>query len=115
MNITILDDWQDTIRTLPAFKKVANHDVTVWKDHTKDVDALADRLKDTEVLVLIRERTPIPAPLIERLPKLRMITRSRQASGRRTRWARACAARRSASSGTARSARWWRATARRSA
>ncbi len=59
MNITILDDWQDTIRTLPAFKKVANHDVTVWKDHTKDVDVLADRLKDTEVLVLIRERTPI--------------------------------------------------------
>jgi D-3-phosphoglycerate dehydrogenase len=76
MNITILDDWQDTIRTLPAFKKVANHDVTVWKDHTKDVDALADRLKDTEVLVLIRERTPIPAPLIERLPKLRMITQA---------------------------------------
>jgi D-3-phosphoglycerate dehydrogenase len=76
MKITILDDWQDTIRTLPAFKKVANHDVTVWKDHTKDVDALADRLKDTEVLVLIRERTPIPAPLLARLPKLRMITQA---------------------------------------
>jgi D-3-phosphoglycerate dehydrogenase len=76
MNITILDDWQDTIRTLPAFKKVASHDVTVWKDHTKDVDVLADRLKDTEVLVLIRERTPIRAPLIERLPKLRMITQA---------------------------------------
>ena len=51
MNITILDDWQDTIRTLPAFKKVADHDVTIWKDHTKDVDVLAERLKDTEVLV----------------------------------------------------------------
>ena len=76
MNITILDDWQDTIRTLPAFKKVAHHNVTIWKDHTKDVDTLADRLKDTEVLVLIRERTPIRAPLIERLPKLRMITQA---------------------------------------
>ena len=76
MNITILDDWQDTIRSLPAFKKVADHNVTVWKDHTKDVDALADRLKDTEVLVLIRERTPIGAPLIERLPKLSMITQA---------------------------------------
>lgn len=74
MNITILDDWQDTIRTLPAFKKVAGHDVTVFTDHTKDVDALAQRLKDTEVLVLIRERTPIRAPLLERLDKLRMIT-----------------------------------------
>ena len=74
MKITILDDWQDTIRTLPAFKKVAGHDVTVWTDHTKDVDTLAGRLKDTEVLVLIRERTPIRAPLIERLDTLRMIS-----------------------------------------
>jgi D-3-phosphoglycerate dehydrogenase len=74
MKITILDDWQDTIRSLPAFKKVADHDVTIWKDHTKDVNVLADRLKDTEVLCLIRERTPIRAPLIERLDKLRMIT-----------------------------------------
>jgi D-3-phosphoglycerate dehydrogenase len=74
MKITILDDWQDTIRTLPAFTKVAGHDVTIWKDHTKDVDVLAGRLEDTEVLCLIRERTPIRAPLIERLPKLRMIT-----------------------------------------
>src|SRR5206468_4510960 len=76
MNITILDDWQDTIRTLPAFKKVAHHNVTIWKDHTKDADVLADRLKDTEVLILIRERTPIRAPLLERLPKLRMITQA---------------------------------------
>ena len=74
MKITILDDWQDTIRTLPAFKKVAGHDVTVWTDHSKDVDTLAARLKDSEVLVLIRERTPIRAALIERLDKLRMIT-----------------------------------------
>jgi len=74
MKIAILDDWQDTIRTLPAFKKVAAHDVTVWTDHTKDADTLAKRLADTEVLVLIRERTPIRAPLIERLDALRMIT-----------------------------------------
>ena len=74
MKIAILDDWQDTIRTFPAFKKVADHDVTIWKDHSKDVNVLADRLKDTEVLCLIRERTPIRAPLIERLDKLRMIT-----------------------------------------
>ncbi|HEV8143066.1 MAG TPA: D-2-hydroxyacid dehydrogenase family protein, partial [Methylomirabilota bacterium] len=74
MNITILDDWQNTIPTLPAFKKVAGHNVKVWNDHTKDTDKLAERLEDTEVLVLIRERTPIRAALIERLPKLRMIT-----------------------------------------
>jgi D-3-phosphoglycerate dehydrogenase len=74
MNITILDDWQDTIRTLACFPKVAGHKVTVWNDHTKDVEALAKRLIDTEALCLIRERTPIRAPLLERLDKLRIIS-----------------------------------------
>jgi D-3-phosphoglycerate dehydrogenase / 2-oxoglutarate reductase len=74
MNITILDDYQDTIRTLACFSKVAGHKVTIWNDHTKDVDALAARLKDTEALALIRERTPIRAPLIEKLPRLRLIS-----------------------------------------
>lgn len=74
MNIAILDDYQDTIRTLACFKKVTGHSVAIWKDHTKDVDELAGRLKDTEVLALIRERTPIKAPLLERLDKLRLIT-----------------------------------------
>ena len=59
MNITILDDYQETIRTLACYSKVAGHKVTIWNDHTKDLDALAGRLKDTEALVLIRERTPI--------------------------------------------------------
>jgi len=74
MRITILDDWQDTIRTLACFKKVAGHDVTIWNDHTKDVDALASRLKETEALTLLRERTPIRTRLIERLDKLRIIS-----------------------------------------
>ena len=74
MNITVLDDWQNTVRTLPAFAKVAGHNVTIWNDHTKDVDVLAKRLADTEALCLIRERTPIRAPLLERLDKLRIIS-----------------------------------------
>ena len=74
MNITILDDYFDTVRTLPCFAKLKGHKVTVWNDHVQDVDALAERLKDTEVLVLIRERTQIRAPLIARLPKLRLIS-----------------------------------------
>lgn len=48
--------------------------MTVWNDHTKDVDVLAERLKDTEALVMIRERTPIRAPLIARLPKLKLLS-----------------------------------------
>src|SRR2546426_10367628 len=76
MNITILDDYQDTIRTLTCYSKVADHKVTIWNDHTKDVDTLAGRLKDREALVLIRERTPIRAPLLERLDKLRLISQA---------------------------------------
>src|SRR5262245_21361287 len=76
MKISILDDYQNAVRTLKCFPKLAGHDVTIWNDHTKDVDTLAARLKDTEALVLIRERTPVRAPLIERLPKLKLISQS---------------------------------------
>jgi D-3-phosphoglycerate dehydrogenase len=74
MRVTILDDYFDTLRTLPCFRKLDGHAVTVWNDHVQDTDALAERLKDTEALVLIRERTQIQAPLLERLPKLRLIS-----------------------------------------
>jgi D-3-phosphoglycerate dehydrogenase len=74
MKIAILDDWFDTLRTLPCFGKLAGFDVTVWNDHVQDVGALAARLADTEALVLIRERTEIRAPLLERLPRLRLIS-----------------------------------------
>lgn len=74
MNITILDDYQNVVRTLRCFDRLAGHRVTVWNDHTKDTDRLAARLQDTEALALIRERTPIRAPLIERLPGLRLIS-----------------------------------------
>jgi D-3-phosphoglycerate dehydrogenase / 2-oxoglutarate reductase len=74
MKVSILDDYHDTLRTLDCFKKLAGHDVTIWNDHVQDVDVLADRLKDAEALVLIRERTQIRGPLIERLSKLRLIS-----------------------------------------
>jgi D-3-phosphoglycerate dehydrogenase len=74
MKVSILDDYHDTLRTLRAFEKLAGHEVTVWNDHVQDTDALAQRLKDAEALVLIRERTKIRAPLLERLPKLKLIS-----------------------------------------
>src|SRR3979411_1263487 len=74
MKISILDDYHDTVRSLAVFKKLAGHDVTIWNDHVQDVDALAGRLKDAEALVLIRERTKIRSPLLERLPRLRLIS-----------------------------------------
>ena len=74
MKVSILDDYFDTLRTLDCFGKLDGHDVTIWNDHVQDVDALAERLRDTEVLVLIRERTEVRAPLLQRLPRLRLIS-----------------------------------------
>jgi D-3-phosphoglycerate dehydrogenase len=74
MKVAILDDYFDTLSTLACFEKLAGHEVTVWTDHVQDVDALADRLGDTEALVLIRERTEIREPLLQRLPRLRLIS-----------------------------------------
>src|SRR5881409_3223733 len=74
MKISILDDYHDTLRTLACFRKLAGHDIDIWNDHVQDVDMLAERLKDTEALVLIRERTQIRAPLVERLTKLKLIS-----------------------------------------
>ena len=74
MNITILDDYFDTIRTLPCCQKLKGHNLTICNDHVQDTDALAERLKDTEVLVLIRERTKILGELLERLPRLKLIS-----------------------------------------
>ena len=74
MNVSILDDYFDTLRGLRCFRKLDGHQVTVWNDHVQDDDVLARRLKDAEVLVLIRERTQIRGPLLERLPALRLIS-----------------------------------------
>jgi D-3-phosphoglycerate dehydrogenase len=74
VKVAILDDWFDTLRTLPCFAKLAGHEVTIWNDHAQGVDVLAERLRDTEALVLFRERTQIRTPLLERLPKLRLIS-----------------------------------------
>uniref|UniRef100_UPI00262F99C7 D-2-hydroxyacid dehydrogenase family protein n=1 Tax=uncultured Boseongicola sp. TaxID=1648499 RepID=UPI00262F99C7 len=70
----ILDDWFDTLRTLPSFDKLAGHDVTVWNDHMEDVDVLAKRLAEAEALVLFRERTPVQAALLDGLPNLKLIS-----------------------------------------
>jgi len=74
VKISILDDYHDTVRGLPCFSKLDGHEVTVWNDHVQEVDALAERLAETEALVLIRERTKIRTPLLEQLPKLKLIS-----------------------------------------
>jgi D-3-phosphoglycerate dehydrogenase len=74
MKVSILDDYHDTLRTLDCFGRLSAHEVEIWNDHVQDDDALAERLRETEALVLIRERTEIRAPLLRRLPKLQLIS-----------------------------------------
>ena len=74
MKIAILDDTFDTLRALNCFRKLSDHQVQIWTDHVQDTEVLAERLQGVEALVLIRERTQIRAPLLERLPELRLIS-----------------------------------------
>ncbi len=74
MKVHILDDWFDTLRGLPCYKKLAAHAVTVWTDHEPDPVKLAARLQEAEALVLFRERTRIGGALLSRLPHLKLIS-----------------------------------------
>ena len=76
MKIIIPDDYQDAARSLDCFAKLAGHEIVVHRDTVKTVDALAERFKDAEALVLIRERTRITRELVARLPKLRLISQA---------------------------------------
>ena len=76
MRIVIPDDYQDAVRGLACFAKLAGHSVTVYTDTVKEIDALAERFREADALVLIRERTRITAPLLERLPRLRLISQT---------------------------------------
>jgi D-3-phosphoglycerate dehydrogenase len=74
MKVAILDDYQNALPALDCFARLDTHEVRVWNDHVTDPDVLADRLVDTDALVLIRERTKIGADLVARLPALKLIS-----------------------------------------
>lgn len=76
MKIVIPDDYQDCVRSLDAFKQLEGHDVTIYHDTLTNLDALSARFQDAEALVLIRERTPITAALLARLPNLKVISQT---------------------------------------
>ncbi|MEY4751981.1 MAG: hypothetical protein RIQ60_4195 [Pseudomonadota bacterium] len=76
MNIIILDDYQDAVRKLRCAEKVGNLPCKVFTNTVKGVGQLSVRLKDAEVLVLIRERTSFNRQLLERLPRLRLIAQT---------------------------------------
>jgi D-3-phosphoglycerate dehydrogenase len=76
MKIVIPDDYQDCVRHLDAFAKLEGHEVTIYDDTVTDEDALVERFQDADALVLIRERTPITASLLARLPNLKAISQT---------------------------------------
>jgi len=76
MNIVILDDYQDAVRKLSCASKLSGHQVKVFTNTVKGQGQLAVRLKDAEILVLIRERTALPRAVLEKLPKLRLISQT---------------------------------------
>ena len=65
IKITILDDYFDTLHTLDRFHTIQDQNVTIWNDHCQDLDALATRIGDAKVLILIRERTKTSASLLK--------------------------------------------------
>lgn len=81
MRIVIPDDYQDCVRGLDCFAKLAGHDVQVFNDTVHDTEALAARFVDAEAIVLTRERTRIDAALLDRLPRLRLIAQTGKLAG----------------------------------
>lgn len=80
MKIAILEDYQDAVRQLPCFSLLDGHEVDVFTA-PMDEDAMAQHLAEHEAVVLIRERTHITATLLDRLPKLRLISQTGKVSG----------------------------------
>lgn len=76
MNVIIPDDYQDAIRKLDCFTRLRGHTVTIYNDTVKGVDALVERFRDADALVLIRERTSIDDELLARLPRLKLISQT---------------------------------------
>ena len=76
MNIVILDDYQDAVRKLPCAAKLDAFPAKVYTNTVKGIGQLSIRLKDADVIVLIRERTQLNRQLIEKLPKLKMIAQT---------------------------------------
>jgi len=81
MNIVILDDYQDVVRKLNCAAKLENFSAKVYTNTVKGMGQLTVRLKDADILVLIRERTHLPRAVIEKLPRLKLIAQTGRLGG----------------------------------
>ena len=81
MKIAVIDDYQDAFRKLSSFPKLKGHDVVVYRDTEKDAGKLAERLKDADAVLLTQQRSPFPRAVVERLPKLKLISQTGRNTG----------------------------------
>jgi phosphoglycerate dehydrogenase-like enzyme len=73
VRVAILDDYQDVALKMAEWDRLPDAQIEVFRDHVEDLDAVAERLAPFEVVVAMRERTPFPRALLERLPGLRLL------------------------------------------
>jgi D-3-phosphoglycerate dehydrogenase len=76
MKIAVIDDYQNAFRTLKGYAKLSDHEVIVYNDTEKDPARLAERLKDANAVILTQQRSRFPRAVIERLPKLKLISQT---------------------------------------
>ena len=76
MNIVILDDYQDAVRKLHCAERLERYSAKVYTNTVKGLGQLSVRLKDADIIVLIRERTQITKQLVEKLPRLKLIAQT---------------------------------------
>ena len=76
MNVVILDDYQDAVRKLQCASKLEAYPAKVYTNTDKGIGQLSVRLRDAEIIVLIRERTHISRQLVEKLPRLKLIAQT---------------------------------------
>jgi len=76
MKIAVIDDYQNAFRALKCYAKLSGHEVIVYNDTEKDPARLAERLKDADAVILTQQRSRFPRAVIERLPKLKLITQT---------------------------------------
>jgi D-3-phosphoglycerate dehydrogenase len=81
MNIVILDDYQDAVRKLDCAVKLENFQAKVYTNTVKGIGQLSVRLKDADIIVLIRERTHLTRAVIEKLPRLKLIAQTGRLGG----------------------------------
>ena len=81
MRIAVLDDYADAFRAASAFARLGDHEVTVFRDTVKDPDTLVARLADMDAVVLTQQRSPFPAAVVERLPRLRFVSQTGRNTG----------------------------------